>query len=127
MIRKADDHRARVEAKLDQVLEALSNSNGAGSAESRGRGSVSDATAPRAKLEQGAAGPPAVAGRESDRRETSPPGVTAAGRGREIGDGGQGRATGGDSGGDDRPRRVSSGGDLDEFIDHYHAEASRER
>ncbi|CAM9198081.1 unnamed protein product [Ectocarpus sp. 12 AP-2014] len=128
MIREADDHRARVEAKLDQVLEALSKSTGAGNAESKGRGSVSDATAPpRARLEQGAVGPPDVAGRESDRRETSPPVVIAAGRGREIDDGGQGRATGGDSGGDDRPRGVSSGGDLDEFIDHYHAEASRER
>ncbi|CAN0412690.1 unnamed protein product, partial [Ectocarpus sp. 12 AP-2014] len=96
MIRKADDHRARVEAKLDEVLEALSNSTGAGNAESKGRGSVSDATAPRAKLEQGTVGPPVVAGRESERRETSPPGVTAAGRGREKDDGGQRRATGGD-------------------------------
>ncbi|CAM9347034.1 unnamed protein product [Ectocarpus sp. 4 AP-2014] len=127
MIRKADDHRARVEAKLDQVLEALSNSTGAGNTESKGRGSVSDATVPRAKLEEGAVGPPVVAGRESDRRETSSPAVVAAGRGRETDDGGQGRATEGDSGGDDRPRRVSSGGDLDEFIDHYHAEANRHR
>lgn len=127
MIRKADNNWARVEAKLDQVLKALSNSTAAGNTESKGRGSGSDASAPRAKLEQGAAAPPVVAGRESDRRETSSPAVVAAGRGREIDDGGQGRATGGDSGGDDRPRRVSSGGNLDEFIDHYHAEALRDR
>ncbi|CAM9180402.1 unnamed protein product [Ectocarpus fasciculatus] len=129
MIRKADDNRARVETKLDQVLKALSISTGANNTDSKGRGSVSDATAPRAKLEQGAAVPPAVAGRESDRdmRETSSPGVVAAGRGREIDKEGQGRATGGDSGGDSLPRRGTSGADLDEFIDHYHAEANRDR
>lgn len=129
MIRKADDNRARVEAKLDQVLKALSNSTGAGNTDSKGRGSLSDATATGAKLERGAAAPPVVADRESDRRETPSPGVVLAGRGREIvDDGGQGRVTtGGDTGGDGRPRRGSSGADLDEFIDEYHAEANRDR
>lgn len=125
MIRKADDNRARMEAKMDQVFKAVSNSNNSGGG---GAPASANTVVPRTKLEEEEPPPTFVAG-PVGRRETSPV-VASLESGRGVGSvvvgGGHGdgrrRPQGGEDGNSDRPRAQSSEPDLDEFIDQYHTE-----
>lgn len=145
MIRKADDNRARMESKLDQVFKALSNSNkGSGSdgggAAAAAAASASANMAVRRTTSEGEPPPTFTDGR-AGRGQISP---VAASRKSNSGTGGGEDANGGGVGsaivaagrGDARrqPQDGKYGGgsgrlqaqrsepDLDEFIDQFHAE-----
>lgn len=134
VIRKAEDSRARMEAKLDQVFKALSNSNkfGGGGGGNAAVAASANTVIPRTMPE--GEPPPTFIDRRASRREPSSvvasresiKGADGGGAGSAIvggghGDGGR-QPQGGKDWGSDRPQAQSSEPDLDQFIDQFHSE-----